>query len=98
MKNKYIIGVDIGGTNTDAVLVDQNDNIVCAAKSTTTEDISIGFTAALLKLMEEGAVSPKNIEGVFLGTTHATNALLQRKDLFQVGVIRIAGQRPEALP
>ena len=29
MKNSYIIGVDIGGTNTDAVLVDQNEKIIC---------------------------------------------------------------------
>lgn len=98
MKNSYIIGVDIGGTNTDAVLVDQNDKIICSVKTTTTNDISLGFSTALQQLLTQTAINPENIQGVFLGTTHATNAILQKKDLFRVGVIRIAGQRPEALP
>lgn len=94
----YIIGVDIGGTNTDAVLVDQNDAIIGAVKTTTTDDISDGFRAALKLLLKETAVPLDMIQGVFVGTTHATNAILQKRDLFSVGVIRIAGQRPEALP
>lgn len=98
MKRSYIIGVDIGGTNSDAVLVDANDRIVSAVKAVTTEDISLGFADALNKLLLNSAVNPKEISGVFLGTTHATNALLQKKDLFRVGVIRIAGQRPQSLP
>ncbi len=96
--NSYVIGVDIGGTNTDAVLVDQKDNIICAVKTTTTEDISMGFRAVLRELLKKAAVSPDNIQGVFLGTTHATNAILQKKDLLRVGVIRIAGQKPDTLP
>ncbi len=98
MKNSYIIGVDIGGTNTDAVLVDQNDKIICAVKTTTTDDISVGFSTALNQLFRQATIPPEKIQGVFLGTTQATNAILQKKDLFRVGVIRIAGQRPEALP
>lgn len=95
---KYVIGMDIGGTNTDAVLVDEQSNIICAVKSTTTGDISLGFGAALNALFKQSAIKPEQIKGVFLGTTHATNAILQKKDLFRVGVIRIAGQKPEALP
>lgn len=98
MKNSYIIGVDIGGTNTDAVLVDQNQKIICAVKTTTTNDISIGFSTALNQLLKQSGILPETIQGIFLGTTHATNAILQKKDLFRVGVIRIAGQSPEALP
>lgn len=98
MKNSYIIGVDIGGTNTDAVLVDQTDKIISAVKTTTTNDISAGFSTALKQLLTQTAIDPEMIQGVFVGTTHATNAILQKKDLFRVGVIRIAGQRPEALP
>ncbi len=98
MKNSYIIGVDIGGTNTDAVLVDQNEKIIGVVKTSTTEDISIGFSLALKQLLEQSAIAPEQIQNLLLGTTHATNAILQKKDLFRVGVIRIAGQRPEALP
>lgn len=95
---KYIIGVDIGGTNTDAALVDQNEQIVSAVKTPTTDDISLGFETCLNQLLNQINISSKDIRGVFLGTTHATNAILQQRDLFRVGVIRIAGQKPEALP
>lgn len=98
MRNSYIIGMDIGGTNTDAVLVDDQNTIICAVKITTTNDISIGFSIALNDLIEQSAIAPNQVRGIFLGTTHATNAILQKKDLFRVGVIRIAGQRPETLP
>lgn len=93
-----IIGMDIGGTNTDAVLVDAQKKIVAAVKTMTTEDISLGFLTALQDLLVKTKVKPEQIEGVFLGTTHATNAILQKKDLFRVGVIRLAGQRPGILP
>jgi len=33
-----------------------------------------------------------------LGTTHATNAILQQKDLYRVGVIRVAGHKPDSIP
>ncbi len=95
---KYIIGVDIGGTNTDAVLVDENETIIATTKVATTEEINEGFEDAILDLLKKAAISPADIEGVFLGTTHATNAILQRQDLFRVGVIRIAGQYPDLLP
>lgn len=95
---KYIVGMDIGGTNTDATLVDEQNKIVSAVKTPTTEDISLGFRTALNDLLEQAAIKPEQVEGVFLGTTHATNAILQKRDLFRVGVIRIAGQRPETLP
>ncbi len=98
MRNSYVIGVDIGGTNTDAVLVDQNKEIVYAVKTTTTGEISLGFSTALKQLLTHTDVPLQSIQGVFLGTTHATNAILENKNLFRVGVIRIAGQRPESLP
>lgn len=98
MENSYIIGVDIGGTNTDAVLVDQKDGMLSAVKTTTTDDISIGFSTALKQLLEQSAIHPRQIRSICLGTTHATNAILQKRDLFRVGVIRMAGQRPETLP
>ena len=81
MKNSCLIGIDIGGTNTDAVLVDKDGQILSAVKTTTTEEISFGFSAALKALLEQSAIPPAQIEGVFLGTTHATNAILQKKEL-----------------
>lgn len=95
---KYIVGVDIGGTNTDAVLVDDKKNVISAAKTTSTHDISVGFATVLKNLIEQTTIQPDQIHNVFIGTTHATNAILQKNDLFRVGVIRIAGQKPQNLP
>jgi len=92
----YTIGVDIGGTNTDAVLLDATQKIVAATKTATTGDITTGFSVALKELLK--TIEPGWIRTLFLGTTHATNAILQRKDLYKVGVIRLAGQNPESLP
>ncbi len=98
MRNSYVIGIDIGGTNTDAVLVDQNNKIISSIKATTTEDISQGFSEAITQLLQKTPIDTAQIKGVFVGTTHAINAILQKKDLFRVGVIRIAGQMPEGFP
>jgi N-methylhydantoinase A/oxoprolinase/acetone carboxylase beta subunit len=98
MHSKYIIGVDIGGTNTDAVLVDEKEHILYAVKTPTTKKITDGFAHALDILINKSHVDRNQIDGVFVGTTHATNAVLQRKDLYPVGVIRIAGHKPSMLP
>lgn len=98
MEKSYIIGVDIGGTNTDAVLMDENRSIVHATKMTTTDDICSGFSGAIQELLALSQVRPDAITGVFLGTTHATNAILEKKNLYSCGAIRIASQYPETFP
>ncbi len=96
--NSYTIGIDIGGTNTDAVLVDTEQKIVAKVKTPTTSDIATGFSQALKELLEKSTVDVTDIRALFLGTTHATNAILQKKDLYRVGLLRIAGHNPETLP
>ena len=54
---KYVIGMDIGGTNTDAVLVDDQERIVQAVKTSTTDDISQGFSLALQQPLDKGHCS-----------------------------------------
>ena len=98
MKPLYTIGIDIGGTNTDAVLIDAQEKIVAATKTITTSDIATGFSQALKTLLAKASVEASSIRGLFLGTTHATNALLQQKDLYKVGLIRLAGHDPVSLP
>lgn len=98
MNEKYILGVDIGGTHTDAVLVDKEEKVVAFVKTETTEDSSLGFKLAIATLLRNRGVCPTQIQSVFVGTTHATNAILQKTDLYKVGVVRIAGQRPDILP
>lgn len=93
-KSSYSIGVDIGGTNTDAVLIDNQKNILAAVKINTTKKIEDGFKQALQKLLTESQADKQNITGIFVGTTHATNAILLAEDLHKVGVIRLAGHQP----
>lgn len=96
--NSYIIGIDIGGTNTDAVLVDRNQKLIGAVKTSTTSDISIGFIKAIQQLLKETKVNKSDVALISLGTTHAVNAILQCCNLYKVGVLRIAGQNPKAIP
>ncbi len=85
------IGIDIGGTNTDAVLVDQNQQIIAWVKVPTTTSIEEGVFHALTQL-------PKaNVSRICIGTTHAINAILQCQGLYRVGVIRLNGSRSEIL-
>ncbi len=90
-----IIGIDIGGTNTDLVLVDEDKKIIRAVKEPTTASIEEGVTAGILKLLPDDGC---NITSVRIGTTHATNAIVQEKGLLRVGVLRIAGQNPDIAP
>ncbi len=89
------IGIDVGGTNTDAVLVDAAGTVLAWTKTPTTEEPSEGIGAAL------AAIAP-SIEGevatVSLGTTHALNAVLRRRDLGSVAVLRLAAPATRSVP
>lgn len=82
------IGIDVGGTNTDAVVVDQDGNVLASTKAVTTPDPSDGIAAALEAVIE--GIDKSRIVQAMLGTTHPANAIIQRKDLQQVGVLRLA--------
>lgn len=88
----YIAGIDIGGTHTDAVLVNEKGEIVRSYKTTTTFPLEEGVKKGL-----QNVARGVTLQAIHIGTTHALNALLEGKDLYKVGVIRIAGHRPDAL-
>ena len=84
------IGVDVGGTNTDAVLMD-GQRLIAFHKSPTTANVSDGIIAAIRAIFDgAGRPRPREIAAVMIGTTHFTNAFVERRGLLQVGVIRIA--------
>ena len=91
------IGVDVGGTNTDAVLMDGAD-VVAWTKQPTTADVSSGIAAAIVTVLEQAGVSTDAVASVMIGTTHFTNALVERNKLDQVGILRLASPSGEALP
>lgn len=93
-KDCYVIGVDVGGTNTDAVLL-LNDKIIYSHKTTTTSNVSDGIQAAISGLLQ--TCDPRKIKQVMVGTTHLLNALLQRQ-VERVGIIRLAKPATNAIP
>jgi N-methylhydantoinase A/oxoprolinase/acetone carboxylase beta subunit len=83
--------VDVGGTNTDAVIMDAADRVLAKAKVPGTADITSGIVAAIDAVLSTPEVEPERISHVMLGTTHATNAVLERRNLRRVAVLRIGG-------
>ena len=74
-----LLGIDTGGTYTDAVLYDeQSGRVVAAAKALTTRhDLAVGIRGAARSVLEGSGVDPAAIALVSLSTTLATNALVE---------------------
>jgi len=90
------IGIDVGGTNTDAVLLEE-DAVVATVKTPTTPDVTTGITRALAGLVER-APAAREAQAVMIGTTHFTNAVVQRRDLGRVAAVRIGLPSGASLP
>jgi len=82
------IGIDVGGTNTDAVLL-EDARVVHTVKTPTTPDVGTGITRALRSLVEGVGAARAAVDAVMIGTTHFTNAVVQRRDLTRVAAVRI---------
>jgi N-methylhydantoinase A/oxoprolinase/acetone carboxylase beta subunit len=85
------VGIDVGGTNTDAVALDRGDALLAKAKVPTTADVTGGITGALASVLAQLGGERGRVTHVMLGTTHATNAILQRRGLGRVALLRIGG-------
>jgi len=91
------IGIDVGGTNTDAVLL-EDGRVVHAIKTPTTADVTAGIVTALAELAGHPDVARGTIDGVVIGTTHFVNAVVQRRDLARVAAVRIGLPASASLP
>lgn len=91
------LGIDVGGTNTDAVVLDRDDHLVSKAKEPTTPDVTAGIRSAIDVVLSDD-VDVHRISHAMLGTTHATNAVLQRRGLRRVAVLRLGGPATFAVP
>ena len=85
----YKLGIDVGGTNTDAVLIDENRAVVADIKYPTSADIYDGILGAMRTVLEVSGVDPAQIHQAMLGTTQCTNAIVERKNLAPIGILRI---------
>lgn len=86
----YRLGIDVGGTNTDAIILDEQHQVVSYVKRHTSLDIGTGIINALKAVIDSTNVDPKEIKQVMLGTTQVTNAIVERKKIVPTGVIRLA--------
>ena len=91
------IGIDVGGTNTDAVLLEEG-RVVHGVKTPTTPDVTAGIVSALAELAGHPEVARGGIDGVVIGTTHFVNAVVQRRDLARVAAVRIGLPASASLP
>ena len=80
------IGLDVGGTHTDAVLMDGSE-VIARVKATTTEDVASGIETALASILE--GQSPAAVDLLTIGTTQFTNAVVERKQLSRVAAVRV---------
>lgn len=91
------IGIDVGGTNTDAVLM-LGDSVLAEAKATTTADVTGGIVDAVRGLREQRAFAPGEITGVMIGTTHFINAIVEARGLAPTAAVRLGLPATRALP
>jgi len=91
------IGVDVGGTNTDAVLMDGR-SVKAAYKTPTSANVSDGIVAVIKNVLAVSGVAVDDVQGVMVGTTHFTNAFVERKHLLEVGVLRLALPATRGVP
>ena len=91
------IGIDVGGTNTDAVLMD-GDTLLGAVKSATTSDVTSGIVTALDALQHEHPFTPTEVQAVMIGTTHFINALVEATRLAPTAALRLGLPATASLP
>jgi N-methylhydantoinase A/oxoprolinase/acetone carboxylase beta subunit len=90
------IGIDVGGTNTDAVLI-ADEKVVHSVKCPTTADVTLGILDALRTLRANPAAAVP-VDAVVIGTTHFVNAVVQRRHLQKIAAIRIGMPASASLP
>ncbi len=91
------IGIDVGGTNTDAVLLESQE-VLASVKTTTTEDVTSGIVKALAALVHKSPGLGGGVDAVMIGTTHFTNAAVERRHLSRVAAVRIGLPASSSLP
>lgn len=88
------IGIDVGGTNTDAVMMD-GVGVIAKIKVPTTADITSGIVTALERLL--GPTDADRLTGVMIGTTHFTNAIVERRAIARTAVLRLGLPATQAI-
>ena len=89
----YRLGIDVGGTFTDLLLVNEKTGKTWSAKlPSTPKDQSIGVLSGLTRICKQAGIDPQAIEHVMHGTTVATNTVLTSSGA-RVGLVTTKGYR-----
>ncbi len=91
------IGIDVGGTHTDAVVLDEQ-TVIASTKVLTSENVKDGVVGALDEVLAESQIDHTTIDAVMIGTTQFTNAVVERRELAPTAIIRIALPSGELVP
>ena len=91
------IGIDVGGTHTDAVILDRQE-VIASAKVLTSANVKDGVVNALDEVLNETGADHARIEAVMIGTTQFTNAVIERRELAPTAIIRLALPSGELVP
>jgi N-methylhydantoinase A len=89
----YRLGIDIGGTFTDATIIDEETGKIRVCKvPSTPQDPSVGFAEAVERILRQSDVEPGDIGRVVHGTTVATNSIIEGK-VARTGFVTTEGFR-----
>src|SRR3989337_3528668 len=87
------LGIDVGGTFTDLVLIDDKSGQIHDAKPLTTpRDLAEGVLTGIEKVLRQAGAAMEEVDFIIHGTTIGTNALIERKGA-KAGLITTAGFR-----
>lgn len=90
----HTIGLDVGGTHTDGVILNAEGKAVAWGKTTTTPHLGDGIRTIIAQLLAQTNIKTETILRVVMGTTHATNAILEGKHLLPTGLLRLLNGKP----
>jgi N-methylhydantoinase A/oxoprolinase/acetone carboxylase beta subunit len=88
----------VGGTNTDAALLDSDKVVIAHTKQPTSSDVMSGIDQAIGALLSKVSIDKSAIRQAMLGTTHCTNAIVQRKGLNSLVHFRLGAPSTLAIP
>lgn len=91
------LGVDVGGTNTDAVIM-RGDEVIASAKRATTADVGDGVIASVQAALGAAGIAPAALGSAMVGTTQFINAFVQRRQLARVAAIRVSLPKTDGIP
>ncbi len=94
---RYRLGIDIGGTNTDAAILDEENRIRASGKTAVTKDVITGIARVVSQVLADAQLHPQDITHAMLGTTQVTNAIIERKGLSRVGILRLGAPATQAI-